>query len=68
MAGLHDMAPMVANAMGDERGRGAHAGGRGRSLAAGMATANHHDVDALGHGRVLVKPAHSVKAFAYPRG
>ena len=47
MAGLQDMAPMVANAMRDERGLRAHARGRRRGLAAGMAAADHDDVEAL---------------------
>ncbi len=45
MAGLQDMAPMVANLMRHQRRLRAHAGRRGRGFTAGMAAANHDNVE-----------------------
>jgi hypothetical protein len=35
--------------VGDEGGSGAHTGSRSRGFTAGMAAANHHDVESIGH-------------------
>ena len=53
MAGLHDISPMVAK-LWVTGGVHPHARGRGRGLAAGMATANDDDIEALVHGPHLV--------------
>ena len=45
MAGLQDMAPMVANSVGHQGRSRAHTGGRGRGFTAGMAAANDDDVE-----------------------
>ncbi len=49
MAGLHDIAPIVANSVRDQRCFGPHTGRSGRSFTAGMAAANHRDVESIGH-------------------
>ena len=45
MAGLQDISPMVAKLVRDQRRARAHAGGRSRSLAAGMAAADNDHVE-----------------------
>ena len=53
---------MVAEPMRDQRRAGAHARGSGRGLAAGMAAANHDDIEALIHRtRYVGQAASSVK-------
>src|SRR5262249_39004407 len=51
--------------MGDEPGRSAHAGGRRSSFTAGMAAADHNDIETLAdlvHGPYLSRSTDGVKA------
>ena len=52
MAGLQDMAPTVAKLVCHQCRSCAHARGRRRGFAAGMAAADHHDVETSLHGRL----------------
>jgi hypothetical protein len=55
--------------MGDQSCLGAHAGRRACGFAAGMAAANHHDVESVGHhnlgGGVVAKARGGVKTIDF---
>ena len=49
MAGLQDIAPTAAKPVGQQSRPGAHAGGGGRGLAAGVASSDHNDIERIHH-------------------